>query len=96
MTHPSSHSTSFCLRHPSHATDPPPACSTALPLAPPPAAGKDILDFYSDPKTRALYKLNIWGLLRRVNPLTGLAPKDDPTIFSFNIINEPRCPGAQC
>jgi mannan endo-1,4-beta-mannosidase len=54
------------------------------------------LDFYSDPKTRALYKLNIWGLLSRVNPLTGLAPKDDPTIFSFNIINEPRCPGAQC
>lgn len=56
-------------------------------------AGKDILDFYSDPNTRALYKLHVWGMLSRVNPLTGLAPKDDPTVFSFNIINEPRCPG---
>jgi mannan endo-1,4-beta-mannosidase len=58
------------------------------------AAGKDTLDFYADPSTRALYKLHIWGLLSRVNPLTGLAPKDDPAIFSYNIINEPRCPGA--
>jgi len=57
------------------------------------AEGKDILDFYSDANTRKLYKLHIWGLLSRLNPLTGLAPKDDPTIFSFNIINEPRCPG---
>lgn len=58
-----------------------------------PAEGKDILDFYSDPAARALYKLHIWGLLSRLNPLTGLALKDDPAIFSFNIINEPRCPG---
>lgn len=57
------------------------------------AAGKDTLDFYGDPSTRALYKLHIWGMVSRVNPLTGLAPKDDPAIFSFNIINEPRCPG---
>jgi hypothetical protein len=56
-------------------------------------AGKDILDFYADPSARALYKLHVWGLLSRPNPLTGLAPRDDPTIFSFNLINEPRCPG---
>lgn len=60
------------------------------------AAGKDTLDFYGDPAARALYKLHIWGMLSRINPLTGLAPKDDPAIFSFNIINEPRCPGGLC
>ncbi|WIA40472.1 hypothetical protein OEZ86_013828 [Tetradesmus obliquus] len=57
------------------------------------AEGKDILDFYRDPATRSLFKLHIWGLISRVNPLTGLAPKDDPNIFGWSLLNEPRCPG---
>eukprot|EP00775_Hariotina_reticulata_P006886 gene6886-7102_t len=55
--------------------------------------GKDVLDFYRDPATRALYKLHMWGLVSTINKLTGLAPKDDPTIFGWNLLNEPRCPG---
>jgi hypothetical protein len=57
------------------------------------AESKDILDFYRDSATRALFKLHIWGLISRVNPLTGLAPRDDPNVFGWSILNEPRCPG---
>lgn len=59
----------------------------------PHAGGKDVLDFYRDPATRALYKLHMWGLISSINNLTGLAPKDDPTIFGWSLLNEPRCPG---
>jgi hypothetical protein len=53
-----------------------------LPTATPPhpcyvsvahAESKDILDFYRDPDTRALFKLHIWGLISRVNPLNPLS-----------------------
>jgi hypothetical protein len=42
------------------------------------ADGKDILDFYSDPSARSLYKLHIWGLLSRLNPLTTLNNPHNP------------------
>jgi mannan endo-1,4-beta-mannosidase len=51
-------------------------------------------DFYSDPVIRQWYKDWIAHLLNRVNPLTGLAYKDDPTIMTWELGNEPRCKGS--
>lgn len=48
-------------------------------------------DFYSDPVIRQWFKNWITHLLNRVNPLTGLAYKDDPTIMMWELANEPRC-----
>lgn len=48
-------------------------------------------EFYTDPVIRGWYKDWIAHLLQRVNPLTGLAYKDDPTILVWELANEPRC-----
>jgi mannan endo-1,4-beta-mannosidase len=48
-------------------------------------------DFYTDPLIRQWFKNWISHLLNRVNPLTGLAYKDDPTIMMWELANEPRC-----
>lgn len=45
--------------------------------------------FFADPRTRADFKTWIKFLLTRVNPLTGVAYKDDPTIFAWELMNEP-------
>ena len=46
--------------------------------------------FYSEPACRALYRQYVTVLLSRVNSLNGLAYADDPTIFAWELINEPR------
>jgi len=48
-------------------------------------------EFYTDPVIRGWFKDWIAHLLNRVNPLTGLAYKDDPTILVWELANEPRC-----
>jgi mannan endo-1,4-beta-mannosidase len=48
-------------------------------------------EFYTDARIRQAYKDWATHLVNRVNPLTGLAYKDDPTIFSWQLANEPRC-----
>ena len=48
-------------------------------------------DFYTDPVIRGWYKDWISHVLNRVNPLTGLAYKDDPTVMTWELGNEPRC-----
>lgn len=48
-------------------------------------------EFYTDAVIRGWYKAWISHLLNRVNPLTGLAYKDDPTILGWELANEPRC-----
>ncbi|KAI3980905.1 hypothetical protein MKX01_025470 [Papaver californicum] len=48
-------------------------------------------DFYTNPLTKAFYKNHIKAVLTRINSITGVAYKDDPTIFAWELINEPRC-----
>jgi mannan endo-1,4-beta-mannosidase len=48
-------------------------------------------EFYTDPVIRGWYKAWIAHVLERVNPLTGLKYKDDPTIMVWELANEPRC-----
>jgi mannan endo-1,4-beta-mannosidase len=50
--------------------------------------------FYTDPTIRGWYEAWISHLLERVNPLTGVAYKDDPTILAWELGNEPRCGGS--
>jgi mannan endo-1,4-beta-mannosidase len=47
--------------------------------------------FYTDICTKNLYKQYVAYFLNRVNTLTGVAYKDDPTIFAWELANEPRC-----
>ena len=44
--------------------------------------------FYTDPQARAAYQAYIRRLLTHVNPLTGLAYRDDPTIMAWELGNE--------
>jgi mannan endo-1,4-beta-mannosidase len=51
-------------------------------------------DFYTDPTIRTWFENYISHLLNHVNPLTGLAYKNDPTIMAWELANEPRCVGS--
>ncbi|KAK4480085.1 hypothetical protein RD792_013142 [Penstemon davidsonii] len=50
------------------------------------------LDFVlSEAKKHGVYLILSLTVLMRVNSITGIAYKDDPTIFAWELINEPRC-----
>ncbi|XP_015070753.2 mannan endo-1,4-beta-mannosidase 4-like [Solanum pennellii] len=49
-------------------------------------------DFFTNPMVKKFYKNYIKDVLTRVNKITNVAYKDDPTILSWELINEPRCP----
>jgi mannan endo-1,4-beta-mannosidase len=51
-------------------------------------------DFYTDPQIKNWYKAWARHLLTRVNTITGVAYKDDPTIMTWELANEPRCKGS--
>ncbi len=51
-------------------------------------------DFYTDPVIRGWYADWITHLLNRVNTVTGVAYRDDPTIMAWELGNEPRCVGS--
>ncbi|WP_084104935.1 cellulase family glycosylhydrolase [Demequina sp. NBRC 110056] len=55
------------------------------------AGGEYHDEFYTDETIRGWYKDWVTHLLTRVNPLTGIAYKDDPTIMLWEIGNELRC-----
>jgi len=64
---------------------------------PPPHSGGDwnvfqdyASDFYSNQGAIEDYKDHIDFLINRVNPYTGQANKDDPTIMAWELANEPR------
>lgn len=48
-------------------------------------------EFYTNEQVRTLYKSYVSYFLNRTNTLTGVAYKDDPTIFAWELANEPRC-----
>lgn len=52
-------------------------------------ANKDL--FYTDSCARQRYKDYVAHFVNRVNPLTGLQYKYDPTILAWELANEPRC-----
>lgn len=53
-------------------------------------AGYTVLDFYRDERVKLLYRHNLCHIANRASSLTGVKYKDDPTIFSWDLVNEPR------
>jgi len=51
-------------------------------------------DFYTDPVIRGWYRDWISHVLNRVNTITGVAYRDDPTVMTWELGNEPRCGGS--
>ncbi|XP_050203953.1 mannan endo-1,4-beta-mannosidase 4-like [Mercurialis annua] len=47
-------------------------------------------DFYTNPIVKAYYKNHVKAVLTRINSITRVAYKDDPTIFAWELMNEPR------
>ncbi|XP_020275643.1 putative mannan endo-1,4-beta-mannosidase 9 [Asparagus officinalis] len=48
-------------------------------------------DFFRNYLTKQFFKNHIKAVLTRVNSITGVMYKDDPTIFAWELMNEPRC-----
>lgn len=48
-------------------------------------------DFFRDQRVKDAYKAYVKYFLNRVNTVTGVAYKDDPTILAFELGNELRC-----
>ncbi|CAI8583629.1 unnamed protein product [Vicia faba] len=48
-------------------------------------------DFFSHPTLRSYYKAHVKTVLNRVNTFTNITYKEDPTIFAWELMNEPRC-----
>ncbi|KAF7818058.1 mannan endo-1,4-beta-mannosidase 4-like [Senna tora] len=47
-------------------------------------------DFFTNPFIKQYYKDHIKAVLTRKNTITGVVYKDDPTIFAWELMNEPR------
>ncbi|XP_057972944.1 mannan endo-1,4-beta-mannosidase 5-like [Malania oleifera] len=48
-------------------------------------------DFYTNPVVKDYYKNHVKRVLTRMNTITRVAYKDDPTIMAWELMNEPRC-----
>ncbi|GLU06428.1 hypothetical protein SLE2022_234650 [Rubroshorea leprosula] len=47
--------------------------------------------FYFDPSIRRYFKNYVKAILTRKNTITGIEYRNDPTIFGWELMNEPRC-----
>ncbi|KAG8372598.1 hypothetical protein BUALT_Bualt12G0083100 [Buddleja alternifolia] len=47
-------------------------------------------DFFTNSIVKSYYKNHIKAVVTRVNSITGIAYRDDPTIFAWELMNEPR------
>ncbi|KAK6919572.1 Glycoside hydrolase, family 5 [Dillenia turbinata] len=47
--------------------------------------------FFFDPSIRHYFKNYVKTVLTRKNTITGIEYRDDPTIFAWELMNEPRC-----
>ena len=47
--------------------------------------------FFTDADAKRIYKENVKFALTRKNTVNGRVYKDDPTIFAWGLLNEPRC-----
>ncbi|KAK8655277.1 hypothetical protein V6N13_107865 [Hibiscus sabdariffa] len=47
--------------------------------------------FFYDPSIRKYFKNYVLTVLTRKNTITGIEYRNDPTIFAWELINEPRC-----
>jgi mannan endo-1,4-beta-mannosidase len=47
--------------------------------------------FYTDPKAKQAYKNYAAHLIERVNTITNVVYKNDPSIFAWELANQPRC-----
>jgi endo-1,4-beta-mannosidase len=53
----------------------------------------NIFDFYTNTTVIDWYLNNVETIVTRVNSITGVAYRDDPAIFAWDLINEPHVPG---
>jgi len=67
------------------------AAAAAGAAPPPPGGALHHDDFFVDPTMRAWYRAWASALAGRVNSVTGVAYRDDPTIFSWELMNEIAC-----
>ncbi len=57
-------------------------------------AGGNSNDFYSDPTMKQIYKDYVSQWINRINTVSGVPYKEDPTIFSWQLTNEGRSTSA--
>lgn len=50
-------------------------------------------DFYIDWTMRNLYKNHLTTYVNRKNSINGKLYKEDPTVYAWDLLNEPRCTG---
>ena len=50
-------------------------------------------DFFTDPIVKDIYKTYFFNIATRVNSITNVQYRNDPRIFCWELINEPRIPG---
>ncbi|KAI4332407.1 hypothetical protein L6164_017317 [Bauhinia variegata] len=48
-------------------------------------------DFYTNGVIKGYYKNNAKAIITRINSITRIAYKEDPTIMAWELMNEPRC-----